>query len=772
MKTDHTAPYHGFRGRIERTMARSEPAWPAMPTAPDGAPNIVVVLVDDVGFSDLGCYGGEIATPHIDRLAAEGVRFTRFHVNPMCSPTRAALLTGVNAHRAGVGHVAQDDPGFPGYYAELAPNVATVAEILREHGYATLMAGKWHLCRDSDVSAYGPMTSWPCQRGFQRFYGILDAFTNLHQPAQLAEDNHPVEVDRYPDGYYLTDDLTDWSIARIRERKAANPLQPFFLYLAHPAAHAPLMAVADDVERYRDTYGVGWDEIRRRRHQRQLELGIIPPGTPLPPRNAEPGDEVPAWDDLSDVERQVYARYMAVYAAMIDRVDQNLGRLRTALEEMGEWDRTVVLFLSDNGASREGEATGTTNYYAHLAVQAGGDAADVSLDAARLDDIGTARTTCHYPRGWAMASNTPFRLYKRNTHAGGHQVPAIWRLGAAVPVSPGGLRHQYAHCVDVVPTLLELAGVPAPIERDGCVVKEMDGTSLAGVLRDPDHAEVRSGQYYELEGHRGLYADGWEVVTNHRRGVPFDDAEWELYDLHADPVELTDLARERPDLVRELSARFDAEAHRNQVYPLDELSGWRWIVRRPHDEVFAEPVTLWPGTPTLERWRSSRLLWQRTTTITIVVAVADGDRGMLLAHGDQGGGYAVYVDGGHVHYVSNDGHGHTNDHDAGELAPGEHQVVLVIEAPGGWRWNVRLSVDGEARLAVDDLPMLFPMAPFEGIDVGIDRRSPVSWPLYERNGPFPYTGTLRWVRIEPGEPAPDAPQRFVELARQIGAAFD
>ena len=299
MGDESTAPYAGFGGRIGRTMAGSEPSWPSRAVPPDGAPNIVIVLVDDVGFSDLGCYGGEIHTPHLDRLAAEGIRFSNFHVNPMCSPTRAALLTGVNAHAAGVGHVSQDDPGYPGYRGELAANVATAAEILRDAGYATLAVGKWHLCRDADCSAAGPKHSWPVQRGFERYYGFLEGFTNLHHPHQLIDDNHVVERDEYPAGYFLTDDLTDRAITFVKERKAANPRQPFFLYLAHGAAHAPLVAKAADISRYESVYGAGWDEIRRRRHERQIELGLLPPGTALPDRNGEDGDDVAAWDDLS-----------------------------------------------------------------------------------------------------------------------------------------------------------------------------------------------------------------------------------------------------------------------------------------------------------------------------------------------------------------------------------------------------------------------------------------------------------------------------------------
>ena len=752
------------QGRIGRTMAGSVPYWPPRPAPPSGAPNVVVMLVDDVGFSDIGCFGSEIRTPALDALAAQGVRFVNFHVNPMCSPTRASLLTGMNAHAVGIGHVAQDDPGYPGYRSELAADIATAAERFRAEGYATLMVGKWHLCRDADVSAAGPQHSWPCQRGFDRFYGFLDAFTNLHHPHRLVRDNSQVEIDRYPDGYFLTDDLTDQAISMIRETKASNPAKPFFLYVAHGAAHAPLVAKPDDIARYIDTYDCGWDEIRRRRHARQIELGVIPPGTVLAPRNTEAGDDVAEWDALGPDERRLYARYMAVYAAMVDEIDQSMARLQRALDEMGEWDNTIVVFLSDNGASREGESTGTTNYYHHLAVQTGGEGESIASDLARLDLVGGPQTMVHYPRGWAMAGNTPFRLYKRNTHSGGHSVPCIWWWGERFAGQAGTVRTQYGHCIDVLPTLLDLIGLPVP---------ELHGRSLAEVLADPAADEVRVEQYYELAGHRGLYRDGWEVVTRHQPMTPFGDHEWELYDLRNDPTETVDLAGTHADRVAALAAAWEAAAHANQVYPLDEGSRWRYIVRPPHDAVFSEPVTIWPGTPTLERFRSSRLIWSRDVVIRIAFRHRPGDRGYLLAHGDQGGGYGVYVDADRVVFVHNDGYGRMTSVDGGAIPEGTgHDVVVVITAPGGRRWNVTVAIDGTVGGSAEGLAMPFPMAPFEGIDLGIDRRSPVSWEIYERDGTFAYTGTVAWARYEPGELAPDSGDRWVDYVRAAGAKFE
>jgi arylsulfatase A-like enzyme len=761
-----SSTYPGFEGSVGRTFAGSQGWWPPRPEPGADAPNVVVMLADDLGYSDLGCYGSEIDTPNLDALAAGGVRFTNFHVTPMCSPTRAALLTGVNPHRAGLGTVAHSDAGFPGYAMELADDVPTAAEVFRDQGYSTFMVGKWHLAKDSDCSAVGPMHSWPCQRGFERFYGILDAFTNQHHPHRLVEDNHLVEVDRYPDGYFFTDDITDRAIGMLREQDASNPHRPFFLYFAHGSVHAPLGAPPADIAKYRGRYDAGWDALREERWRRQQELGVIPEDLPLPPRNNEPGHEVVAWDDLPAREQALYARHMEVYAGMVDNLDQSVGRLVAALAELGKLDNTIFLFTSDNGASREGEVTGTSAYYVHLLQ---GD--DVDADAARLEELGGPTTTPHYPRGWAMAGNTPFRLYKINTHAGGHSVPCILSWPARVS-GQGACRRQFQHVTDVLPTLVECCGLTMPTERHGKPLADPAGASFAVALDDAEAPGTHGDQYYEQQGHRGFYRDGWEVVTLHKPLSPFSDAEWELYDLTTDPNELHDLSDRHPERRAELAAAWEDAAWANRVYPLDEGSGIKYLVRPPRSRVYAEPVTILPGTPTLERWRSLQLVWFRAVTITVDVEHAAGDQGYLVAHGDQGAGYGVYVLDDEVVFVHNDGRGAMRELVGGRLEPGHHEVVLDLAAPGRRQWTATLLVDGDERASLEQVPMLYGMAPFEGIDIGIDRRSPVSWSIYERFGPFPYSGAIGRVRYEPGEPAPDAPERMLDVIREMGAKFE
>ncbi|HEY3724393.1 MAG TPA: arylsulfatase [Acidimicrobiia bacterium] len=762
-----TRKYPGYEGQVGRTFAGSQGAWPARPTPPADAPNVVVMLADDLGFADLGCYGSEIDTPNLDALAARGVRHTNFHTAPLCSPTRAALLTGLESHRAGFGTVAHLDPGFPGYAEELPADAATIAEILRDQaGYATMMVGKWHLAKDSDCSAAGPQHSWPCQRGFDRFYGILDAFTNLHHPHRIVEDNHLVEVDRYPDGYYFTDDLTDRAISMIRERTASNPEQPFFLYFAHGAVHAPLHARAEEMAKYRGRYDAGWDALRAERFARQQELGIVPEGLELAPRNTEKNHDVRAWDDLDGREQELFARHMEVYAAVVDRIDQNVGRLVAELEALGRLDNTIFVFLSDNGASREGEVTGTTAYYVHLLQ---GD--DIDADYARLDQIGGPRTTPHYPRGWAMASGTPFRLYKINTHQGGHSVPFClsWPDGLG---ERGSIRRQYAHVTDLLPTLLDLVGVERPATRQGVTLAPLAGASLAATLTEPDAPSAHPQQVFECNGHRGLYRDGWELVTLHQPLTPFDDAEWELYDLHADPTELRNLAAEEPERVREMAAAWEELAWESYVYPLDEGSSIKYLQRPARSEVYAEPVTIRRGTPTLERWRSVQLLWFRSLSIRVDLEHRAADAGMLVAHGDQGAGYALYVLDGVLWFAHNNGRGRMLEVDGGPMPDGVREVVADLRATEGRQWELTLSVEGDVRVVMGGVPMLFGIAPFEGIDVGIDRRSPVSWEIFERFGPFPYSGTLHAVTYTPGEPGPDAPARMMEMLRELGAAFE
>lgn len=765
--------YRGFQGRIGRTIAESESWWPARPRARAGAPNVVMIVCDDLGYSDLGCFGSEIATPNVDRMAAEGLRYTDFHVTPMCSPTRAALLTGRNAHAAGVGYVAHADPGFPSMSMELADDVPTLAETLRDGGYSTMAVGKWHLCKDNDDHDAASMASWPVQRGFERFYGFLSGLSDMHNPPALMRDNQQASPDEYPPGYYLTDDLTDEAITMLKTVKASNPAKPFFLYFAHAAVHAPLHAKDSDIDRYRGRYEQGWDALRESRFARQRELGIVGADTMMAPRNAEPGDDVKPWDELTGDEKLVFARYMEVYAAMVDSVDQSLGRLRETLEDLGEWENTIVLFTSDNGASREGEADGTMQYFDALRRfhDRGSRADGFARDLETIELVGGPRSMPHYPRGWAMASNTPFRLYKVNTHAGGHTVPLVISWPAGLRDTAGQIRRQYVHGTDVFPTLLDLLGTPDPTTRHGVDLKPVDGISFAPTLLDGAAPHERGGQHYEMFGHRGYHEDGWEIVSRHVPRTAFDDAEYELYNLREDPTQTRNLAAELPEKVAELSAKWERAAWENQVFPLDEGTGLKRILRPAREDEFSLPVRILPGALTLERYRSVQLVTLRSYRIVAELDYAPGDRGTVVAHGGQSSGYALYIDDGELIYVHN-AYGVVDELRAGPVPAGLQEIAIAVTAHDMSTVTVELELGGVAVAALPKASSMVGMALFQGIDVGIDRRSPVSWSRRLSDGVFPYSGWLRAVRYEPGPRLDDVGPAAIAALRELAKTFE
>ncbi|MFK0213291.1 arylsulfatase [Streptomyces sp. NPDC090298] len=763
-------PYEGFAGRVGRTFAESEPAWPARTAPPAQAPNIVVVLVDDMGFSDIGPFGSEIPTPVLDGLAEGGVKLGNYHTMPLCSPARAALLTGLNPHRVGYAMVANSDPGFPGYGMEVAEDVPTLAELLHDAGYATYAVGKWHLVRDSASNAADHRGNWPLQKGFDQYYGVLEGLTSLFHPHQLVRDNSPLDIDEFPDDYYYTDDITDQAISMVKSLRAHDPDKPFFLYLAHNAVHGPLQAKAEDIARHRGRYDEGWDVLRERRFAAQLAAGLFPPGTELPGRNSEAGLDVPAWDSLTEDQQRLYARYMEVYAALVDNIDQNLGRLTDTLAALGELDNTVIVFTSDNGGTGEGGLEGTRSYFSRF-VHHPGLPGDWDPDVDRDPElIGGPRSLVHYPRGWGMASNTPFRLYKGHTYAGGVRVPFVlsWPDGARDGRLTAGHRAQYQYVTDIAPTLLELAGLTRPGTRRGVPLQEPDGSSFTAVLADPAHDSTHPEQYCEMTGNRSHYRDGHKLVTLHRPGTPYDDSEWALYDIRTDPTEIHDLAAGNPGLVKELSAAWERAAWRDGVFPLPDRSG-ALARRNPAEERYSRPLTLLPGTPELERYRSSRLVALRS--FEVAVAVEESGDGVLVSHGDQGGGYSLYVEDGRLTFAYNE-YGDLHETDAGPLAPGPHEILLAATAEEGLRWRFTVTVDGERRAAPDSVHQLIGMAPFQGVSVGVDRKSPVSWPLYERHRSFRFTGRLHSVTYRPGAPGPDAPEAVAAALKEAAAAFE
>jgi arylsulfatase A-like enzyme len=770
--TGTTRTYEGWGGEVGKTVAESQSWWPPVAEPPRGAPNIVLVLLDDMGFSDVGPFGAEVSTPTLDRLAGQGLRFTNYHTTPVCSPARAALLTGLNPHRAGFASVANSDPGFPGYTMEIAEGLPTLATTLRDAGYATFALGKWHLTRDALMNDAAARRSWPCQQGFDRYYGVLEGLTNLHHPHRLIADNSPLEIDEFPEGYYLPDDITDKAISMIKGLRASDPRKPFFTYIAHNAVHGPLQAKPEHIAKYKGRYDAGWDVLREERFARQKATGLFAEETLMAERNSEQFLDVGPWDELSSEVREVFARYMEVYAASVESVDENLGRLLDVIDELGELDNTIVIFTSDNGGTAEGGEHGTRSYFKQF-IHGLRLPSDWQTDVARdIDLIGGPRAMVHYPRGWGMASNTPFRLYKGNTHAGGVRVPFVlsWPKGLDDDAK-GQVRSEYQYVTDVLPTLLDVAGIERPEQWRGYDVTPLDGFSFAASLNDGEAKSSHFEQYSEFMGNRSFYQDGWKLVTLHRPGTPYSDEEWELYDIRNDPTERVNLAGEQPELVHELSRAWEESAWANKVFPLNDFTGYMGTVRRPFEDRLTEPVRILAGTPTLERYRSAKLITLRSFRATASLEHGAHDEGVLLAHGDQGGGYVLYVENGNLHLAYND-YGDLLEIDAGRLSPGVHEVTLEANAIEDYRWNLGVSVDGESRGRLDGVSMLLGLAPLQGIDVGIDRGSPVSWPLYERRGSFRYQGALHSVTYVPGDYAPYSPERVLAATIEAAHAFE
>ncbi|MSZ30464.1 MAG: sulfatase-like hydrolase/transferase, partial [Actinobacteria bacterium] len=517
--------YGEYGGKIERLFTDSEPWWPTAKHPGEDAPNVVIMLFDDLGFSHFGCFGSTIETPNIDALAANGLRFTNFHVTPVCSPTRAALLTGRNHHSIGMRSISNFNTGFPHMTGHVSNHASTVAEVLRDEGYTTFALGKWHLCPMENCSAAGPYEQWPLQRGFDRYYGFLDGETDQFHP-ELTYDNHMVEPPKSVDeGYHLTEDLVDRAIEFIHDAKSVRPDKPFFTYLAFGATHAPHQSPPEYLAKYRGRFDAGWDVIREQWFANQQALGLLPADTELAPRN--PGVE--AWADMPEVHQRLAARLQEAYAAFLDHTDVQIGRFIESLRDIGQLDNTIVILLSDNGASQEGGPFGVMhemkffNFLLETPEEAIG----------RIDDIGGPHSHSNYPWGWAQAGNAPFKYYKQNTHEGGVHVPLIMHWPARI-TDKGGLRDQFHHVNDIAPTIYELLNVTPPSTFRGLEQMPVTGTSMAYTFDAPEAPSNKKIQYFEMHGHRGLYSDGWKAVTKHTPGVSFDDDDWELYHIEED----------------------------------------------------------------------------------------------------------------------------------------------------------------------------------------------------------------------------------------------
>jgi arylsulfatase A-like enzyme len=723
-----------FEGSIGRTYADSTPWWPPAKFR-TGAPNVVMVVLDDTGFSHFGCYGSTIATPNIDALAAGGLRFTGFHTTALCSPTRACLLTGRNHHAVGMRAISNFDTGFPNMRGAIPRSAATLAEILRENGYATFAAGKWHLAPMAECSAAGPFTNWPLQKGFDRYYGFLQGETDQFYP-ELTADNHFITAPASPEaGYHVSEDIVDRSAGMIRDLTSLVPEKPFCLYLAFGAMHSPHQAPQSYLDKYRGRFDAGWDVVREEWFERQKALGIIPPKTKLAPRN--PG--VKPWSELSRNEQLFAARLQEAFAAMLEHTDHQIGRLVAFLKSIGQWENTVFVTLSDNGASQEGGATGVMDEMKWFnGIRESADEAVL-----RLDDIGGPSSHCNIPWGWAQAGNSPLKWYKQNTHGGGVRDPLILHWPAGLSAA-GETRSQFCHAIDVAPTILDLLGIEPPAIVAGVPQMPVHGVSLKPVLTDAAAKLARGPQYFEMLGHRGIWKDGWKAVTRHESGKPFDEDRWELYHLAEDFSEYEDLAEREPERLKELVALWWAEAEQQGVLPLDDRGGialFRASMRPglPSSRnrfVYYPPVShiVTDACPSAARG------WTTTILLDHPEGTADG---ALIARGSLNSGFALYVKNGRLVFDYNDFHRHTRFEAERALAPGAHRIELGVERLGDGGGAITLAVDGES-VAAGRVPRLLFLISATGMDLGRSL-SPVN---EDYTAPFAYPGRIEKIIFE------------------------
>ncbi|KWX21842.1 hypothetical protein AFM11_23650 [Mycolicibacterium wolinskyi] len=738
-------------GHVGITYADSDPWWPEPARPPAGSPDVIVIVLDDVGFGSLGCFGSEIETPTIDRLAEEGLGFTNFHATALCSPTRASLLTGRNHHSVGMSLLSNADSGFESKRGTVTHRAATLAEMLKDAGYSTMALGKWHLAPLDQTSSVGPFDQWPLGRGFERYYGFLEGITDQYYP-ELVQDNQRIETPATPEeGYHLTEDLVDHAIDFVSDQKSSAPDKPYFLYLALGAAHTPHQAPSEYLEKYRGRYEQGWDAVRDQRLAKQIATGVVPEGTKLAPRN----DQVLPWDELSDDDRTVMARMQEAFAAMVDHTDVQLGRLIAHLERIGARDNTLIVFMSDNGASQEGGVNGTTNTIAYE----NGDTVTTAQNLAGLDDIGGPRNHSNYPWGWAQAGNTPLKRYKQNTHAGGVRVPFIINWPAGIEAESAGWRPQFHSVIDVTPTILDLAGVQAPEIYRGVPQLPVHGTSMAYLFGEPQAQTRRHTQYFEMYGHRAIWHEGWKAVAFHERHSSYDDDRWELYHLDEDFSECTDLAGAEPEKLAELIGRWWSEADRYGVFPLD-------------DRNFAERAAKYHSPSSPRRFTSYRyfpgmsmvpggvtpLIYDRSYTITAAVTATSAQEGVLLSHGDVNGGHVLYVSGGHLRYEYN--HQGTRYRVAASVPEGEVSSLGVRVEKTGERCARAVLLADKDEIGSGDLSSTSRyMIGWQGLTIGKMIDSPVSWDFDSRGG-FPYTGELHHVDVDL---LPDGPHEVHEV---------
>ncbi|WP_405965352.1 arylsulfatase [Streptomyces sp. NBC_00723] len=768
---------------IGRTTDESSPAWPQPLRAGAGAPNVLFIVFDDTGFGQLGCYGSPIETPNLDALAAGGLLYSNMHTTALCSPSRSCIITGRNHHANGMAAITELATGYPGYNGQIPFENGFLSEMLLQHGYNTYMVGKWHLMPSEQESAAGPYDRWPLGRGFERFYGFLGGDTSQWYP-DLVYDNHQVEPPATPEeGYHLTEDLVERAMSFIADAKQVAPDKPFFLNLCPGATHAPHHVPQEWADRYRGRFDDGWDAYREQTFARQKQLGVVPSDAQLSPRDPD----VPAWESLSAEARRLAARLMEVYAGFLSHTDHHLGRLLAFLKETGEFDNTLIMLVSDNGASAEGGVTGTTNE-----MQFFNNAPETLEESlARIDELGGPTTFNHYPWGWTWAGNTPFRRWKRETYRGGVSDPFLvhWPDGIR---ARGEIRDQFAHIIDMVPTVLDVLGIEAPATIRGVTQSPLHGVSFAHTFDDADAASRHRTQYYEMLGHRAIDHDGWRAVCPWP-GPSFEEAErpfgtpitmadlddldahhWELYRVDGDIAETKNLAQDHRSKLIEMIALWYVEAGKYNVLPIDGSVLQRIMTERPQITENRTSYTFRSGTQAVPAAVAPRVL-NRPHSVTADVEIPPGGaQGVLLCQGTNAGGWSLYVKDGHLHYAHNFVQRALHHVVSSESLPeGRHALRFEFEPTGAPDITHGKGAPGRAQLYIDgrlvgqsDMPVTTPIAINPGgMACGANPGSAVT-PDYQ--APFHFTGTLHSVTVDlSGDLIVDAESEMrMHMARQ------
>lgn len=748
-------PDPSFQGKIEETYKNStaDPSLFASPKAPKGSPNVLLVLIDDIGFGASSTFGGPISTPTLDRLAKNGLIYNAFHTTALCSPTRASLLTGRNHHNAATGNIIELGTGFPGYTGIIPKSTATIGQILQENGYSTSWIGKNHNVADNVTSIVGPYQGRPNGLGFDYFYGFMGGEMDQWYPT-LYENQNPVLQTKSPeDGYNLTHDLADKAIAWMRYQNSIAPERPFFLYFAPGATHAPHQPPKEYPEKYRGKFAHGWDKERELTFARQKKMSVIPASTQLTPRP----EQMPAWDSFDAEARKLMERQMETYAGFAEYADVEVGRVVDAIEKTGELDNTMIIYIfGDNGSSAEGSLVGSANEMLNL----NGINPTIEMSMKFYDEWGSPKTSPHMAVGWAWAMSTPFRWTKQvASHFGGTRNGTVISWPAGIKAKGGEMRSQFHHANDIVPTILDVVGIKAPDFYNGIKQKPIDGVSMAYTFAEnaTNAQNPKSTQYFEMFGHRAIYHDGWIASAFHNRvpwvnlgTVPFDQDKWELFNLNEDFSQAVDLSKKHPEKLKQLQQLFDTEAKKNNVYPLDDRFAERTDVRlRPSFLAGRDKITFYPGAIRLLEGSAPNTKSRSHSISANLVIPKAGAEGVILAMGGGTAGFSLYVKDGKLTYFYD--WFKFKDYTITSKAPlpsGKVSVRVDFNYDGGGMGkgaDIVLYVNGKKAGSGRLDNTVAGRFGLDAMDVGMDLGAPVN-EAYKT--PFAFTGEIKDVTIE------------------------